>query len=674
MDRSSAARRRAPGTRWLRLGGAAVAVALLAALPGTTAAADPAPSTAYPGGTWAPPPATYGTSTDENHSVQMDDGAILKVDVTYPTDPATGTRLPGPFPVVLNQDPYTGSALVPARAVTGTTPNYYVQRGYIYVHLHQRGTGGPGETESEGYTDLAFGPRHGLDGVAIAYWAADPRNVPGSDGTVGLQGCSALGVIQLSTLAKLGELQRTDGRVWVPGPTIDDSGRWVPVTARSNPIKAAIPECFTHSEYFTQFTDNGVPTTQAAVSFLAPVAGVALFGLNTDNPSSGLVPTSWSIDTIMGGDYAYNRSFWQERDWLRNAADIGRTGVPVLLWVGYKESGFMSAQPLYAALQNFAAGRPVTAPMLPGQKTSPKYQVIIGDWSHGVGIDPGIELQWLDTWVRGDDTGLRSASGSLMLKELPSAATERWIGPGSYPISTAHQALYLDRGALPTDAGGLSRTKPIVGGADQLVWPAGPSLDYTSAAFDEDTTLLAPTAARFWVRTSTTNVQLYVELQDVAPDGSATPITHGSILGSRSQTAAVDAGRTWTAPNGLPMLPWLSLDDDRYLAPDTAVKLDVPLQPVTWRLRKDHRLRVLVGASAGARCAPTQNPTGSPVPTGCMLSLPVAQSLVGGVFQVLRDSAHPSLLNAALVPSDQLPTIASGPTGSSEGEAEPLGW
>jgi hypothetical protein len=66
-----------------------------------------AADSSYPGGKWTPPDATYDVSTDASLSVRASDGAILKLDVSYPTDPTTGNRLPGPFPVILNQDPYT---------------------------------------------------------------------------------------------------------------------------------------------------------------------------------------------------------------------------------------------------------------------------------------------------------------------------------------------------------------------------------------------------------------------------------------------------------------------------------------------------------------------------------------------------------------------------------------
>jgi predicted acyl esterase len=716
MVRSSAARRCASGNKWLRRGGVVLAASLFAVLAGVaaTAATAPAPAPAHPGGgtgtpgdaayggssddpnssvrasegtvradnppstypgggTWSPGDAKYGGSSDVNISVRVSDGTILKVDVTYPTDLTTGQRLPGPFPVVLNQDPYTGGATTLASQGGERPVTYFTQHGYIYVHLHQRGTAGPGPNGSQGAQDLSFGPRMGLDGVEVAYWAADPVNVPGTNGKIGLQGCSALGVIQLSTLAALGELEGKEApTVYVPGKNADLPGHTVAMDVKNVPIKAALPACFTHSEYLTQFTDNGVPTLQDAMAFVAPVAGLAIFGTDPANASSSLGPTFWSTDMLTSGDLGYNRDFWLRRDWLRRADDIGRTGVPTLMQVGFQESGFMSAQPLYAALQNYAAGKrglAMAGPMDPNQKPDPRYMAIIGNWGHGGGIDKGIELEWLDTWVRGDQTTkLHKARGSLMIQEIAGDGTVRWISSPTFPISTRYKALYLHSG------GTLSETQPAAADpADQIVWPAGSAATYKlTADATQDMNLLAPTTAELWVQSSSTNAQLYVELQDVAPDGTVTTITHGSLFASRRQT---DPGRSWTAPNGFPMQPYLNLNADVFPAANTAVKLDVPLQPVSWRVLKGHSLQLSVAPAAGSKCAPTQNPLASPVPTGCMYPAAVAQSLAGGVFQILHDSTHPSVLNAALVSDSEVPWATDvRPTPTSGTVTYPHSW
>ena len=657
---------------------AVLVAALLLAAP-VARAVQPAPAapSPYPGGTWSPPKASYGVSEDEGLHVKVSDGAELVVDVSYPTDLVSGLRAPGPFPVILNQDLYAGSypnqvqgtvgGIVPpaAKAPDG---QYFVNRGFIFVHLHDRGTGG-----SQGNQDAEMGPRIGLDGTEVAYWAADPNNVPGSNGSVGLEGCSALGFIQLPTLAALGAVMRQGGDVYVPGPTPDDPGTRVPANAKTSPIKAAIPACLAADLFREQFTDNGIPSPFTwTLSAAQPATEAALIGLSTSNPSDNTANSAQFVDMMAGGDSGYYRQFWRDRDSVRNAADVERTGAAVLMWPGWGESGFMAAQSMYSSLQSAAAGRLSYAPMEVGERLSPKYQFVIGNWGHGGGLDSGIELEWFQTWLQNEDTGMQASRSPMHYWEMVSSdATGRWINATTLPATESYTALYLDGG------GTLSSTAPKTAASDTLAWGAGPALTYDlTRPYAEDMTLIGPRALRLWISSSNTNAQLYAELEDVAPDGTTEAITHGSILASRGKT---DPERSWTAPNGLPMQPYLVLDQDRPIPAGQAVQLDVPLQAVTWRLQAGHTLQLKLATNGGATCAAdtTQRQGGAPVfnaPTGCVLSAPMARSLAGGVYQILHGPGQPSALNLPLVPSKSIPTAASGPTPTSAGIALPQDW
>jgi predicted acyl esterase len=625
----------------------------------------------YPGGrNWSPPAATYGVGVDRDLSVKVDDGTKLAVDVSYPTD-TTGTRLPGPFPVILNQDLYAGSYPTTLENATGTAAppgEYFAQRGFIFVHLHDRGTGG-----SQGVEDAEMGPRIGLDGAEIAYWAA--RHVPGSNGAVGLEGCSALGFIQLPTLAALGALQREGASVYVPGRTADDPGTSLRATAANNPIKAAIPACLAADLFREQFSDNGIPSSFTwTLSAAQPVTQAALIGLSTSDPSSNVANTGQFADMMAGGDYGYYRQFWRDRDSVRNAPDVARTGAAILMWPGWGESGFMAAESMYSSLQNAFAGRPIAGPMTVGQKVTPRYQMLIGNWGHGGGLDNGIELEWFQTWMLGIDTGLQRTTTPMHMWEMaPSGVAGRWVNAASLPATENDTALYLDA------AGTLTSAPPASTGSDTMVWGAGPQLTYQlTKPFDSAMTLIGPRALRLWISSSNTNAQIYAELEDVAPGptGAVTAITHGSMLASRSQT---DPGRSWIARNGLPSQPYLTLDQDRYVTPGQPIELDIPLQEVTWRVEAGHTLQLKLAPNAGAACTvdTTSRQGGAPVfnaPVGCLLSAPMVQSLTGGTYQILHGPGQLSVLDLPLVPSDSIPTAASAATPTSGGVALPQNW
>jgi hypothetical protein len=86
---------------WLPLGTGVGLVALVAAA--LAPAAGAAPGT---GGAWQPNPPSYGASAPATVSVRMDDGTQISAEVVYPTNPATGARATGRFPVLLTQNPY----------------------------------------------------------------------------------------------------------------------------------------------------------------------------------------------------------------------------------------------------------------------------------------------------------------------------------------------------------------------------------------------------------------------------------------------------------------------------------------------------------------------------------------------------------------------------------------
>jgi hypothetical protein len=145
---------------WLPLCAGLGLVALVAAT--VTPVANAAPRQA---GSWQPEPATYGVSAATTVSVRMDDGVLISTEVVYPTDPATGARATGNFPVLLTQNPYgTG------RSDPTTAGDYFVRRGYVYVASAVRGTGASGGQASW------FGQRQGRDGAELvdSGWTAAP--------------------------------------------------------------------------------------------------------------------------------------------------------------------------------------------------------------------------------------------------------------------------------------------------------------------------------------------------------------------------------------------------------------------------------------------------------------------------------------------------------------------
>ncbi|MDD9935436.1 MAG: CocE/NonD family hydrolase [Myxococcales bacterium] len=544
------------------------------------------PRTPYPGGTWSVPDATHGITVEANVQIEMSDGVVLVGDVGYPTDLATGARAPGPFPVILTQNPY-------GPVFGAQYGELFVTHGYIYASVDVRGTSRSGG----GVHDL-FSPREADDGAELVEWAAQ---LDGSDGQVGLQGCSQLGINQLETATRLGP---------------------------DSPVKAMIPACASGDFYRDTVFDNGVPSITA--NFLVP-------------------------DSAMGDDTAYYRDYWQERDRAARAPAIAQADIPTLLWSGWHEPGALGSLDLYTVLQNVAAGRPANAPIEAGQEVSGKYQVILGDWGHGSGLDLGIELQWFDTWIKGIETGLATDTRTpLHFAEL--GGTERWINARCYPLVESYTPLHLSAG------GRLSSSADDDEAHDVLEWvpqelPEN-SIEYASEPFAEGAMLAGPLSARLQVSSSNTNAQLFLQVFDRAPDGTLAQIAFGSVIGTLRET---DPDKSWADDQGLPTRPFLKLEGEQPMTPGERTQLDVPLGPTVWSIEPGHAIVVRISTHPpGDSCLGVIAP-----PVGCYPTAPMRETLPGGIYDLHLGGEDGSVLSLPLLEHRSWPAVetAVSPTG-----------
>ena len=284
-------------------------------------------SSPFPGGIWTPGEAIYGSKLDTNIPVTMSDGAVLRVDVSYPTDLATGARAPGPFPVLLTQTPYLG--------VPSTAGDYFVQRGYLFVTASVRGT------RNSGGDFLFFSERDAEDGAELVQWVA--TRLQNSNGKVGLQGGSWAGLNQVYTAVAAGP---------------------------NSPIKALAPVCFGAEFYRETYFAGGIPTQTAQ---FPPLLG-ALVGNDHGATAFGVALAN---EVRAGGPRAYDGAFWQLRTPGNYAQQLVDLGIPTLIWSTHQDIYAESALSLYAYLQNAYARKPVYGPMGVRQKASGRYQVII---------------------------------------------------------------------------------------------------------------------------------------------------------------------------------------------------------------------------------------------------------------------------------------------------------
>jgi uncharacterized protein len=581
-----------------------------------------APASPWPGGVWQPGPAQYGVGQELNDSFRMPDGTVLAGDVKYPTDPATGQRAAGRFPVIVTMNPYFNMGI----STETSLPSYIVERGYIGVQVDVRGTG-----RSYGNYGM-FSPQSERDFVEVAEFLA--RHYPDANGTAALAGQSYLGTDVLAA-----------GQYIEPG----------------SPIKALFAASAGADWYREMAVPSEIPSTFSIG-----------YGALDQFRDGGYAP-GYSSDAVTGGPLTYDGSFWQSRAPINSAQEIAGIHMPTLMVSGEADFNAAMSLEMYTAIQNASVGRSIWAPMAPNQRADGNYQLI---WSTESDVGaPGYnytpyELEWFDTFLKGQRTGVADTSTPLHLYEWEA---DQFVDAADYPFTRSYTRYYLN-GSSTSQApyamnnGGLSTTPPAsTTGADAIKWappasaptPSNASniLDYTSEPFSNGALLAGPINARLYVSSTARNSMIVATLIDVAPDGTTTSVYHiwepdGVLLGT---ARSIDPRKSWYDSTGAPILAYhpFTIGTQEPVTPGQTVAMDVTLTPRMWAVLPGHRLRLQITTQAPTLLAPTQ---------------PQIHSLTGATFSIGRNSQNSSYLNLPVLPLNTFtPDTAyaqPGPAGS----------
>lgn len=632
---------------------------------------------------WTPDPARYGVGEQINQPIVMSDGTVLRGNVYYPTEPATGEPAPGPFPVVLTQTPYGKDKGIndPSLGATGMGKNpYLIERGYIQAIVDVRGTGA-----SEGAWSF-LQPVEANDSVPVIRWAA---NLPHSSGAVGLIGQSYSALNQLMAAGTAG---------------------------RNSPLKAILPIVPGDDLYRDILGTGGVPNPLLAAEYLAvnvpqsylnalqsALLGYAQ-GQSLDNLLQVLVEHGASLgvlpigDLLTGGPNAYDSTYWAARRPHDVLADIVANQVPAMIIGGWHDAFQRGTPLLYSGLQNAWRGRPTYAPMTPDQPVTSRYQLVQGPWFHSTvaveGVHPYLDvsklaLRWFDHWLKGRPTGITDTTTPLHSYDL---GADRWIDTTSYPFRGATPTrFYLGAGRSGTIAssndGTLTSAPPQAGGTDTVVWsnvphtctpsttqfvllgadqtPGSPlapnpcvtdarpvqlgpdAATYTSPPMTTATTIAGPIAAHIYATATTIDTQWVVRVDDVAPDGTSKPLTRGGLLGS---LRVLDESRTWRTADGTPTLPYhpYTAASAQPMLPGTLTPYDIEVFPTMATIAPGHRIRVTIGTDDAPALIPTITQT---------------LQLIGGVYQIHRSPVAASYVELPLAdPAALSPTCTDQTT------------
>jgi len=458
--------------------------------------------------------ASANSVVERSVDVPMRDGVKLRADLLRPAGQ-------GPFPTLVYRTPYDKEQ----EQREYSTFRHALERGYALVVQDVRG-----RYASEG--DFHPYAQEASDGYDTIEWAATQ---PWSNGAIGTFGLSYPGAVQ-----------------------------WLAAVEGPPHLKAMVPamtfasqEGFVHASGAFDMSWMGwvwneiAPDRRRRLHLAGPsTSDEAVSTWRTEGASMLSVLPLDHMDRLREVAPFYDEWLRHPPDdpwwnWLDLRPKYGRTQAAVLNLSGWYDEGYgdegaiLNYQGLVAARQGHASG----------------VALLLGPWAHGVEdtgsavagerhfadnakIDyDGTVLDWMDHYLRGVSNGV--GSGKPVRYYVMGA--DVWREATDWPPTAQRTAYYL-RQAAPQRAGALAPIRQGRGSSAFVSDPAHPvtntyndlgAHDYRALALREDlltfdsapvaadTEVTGPIEAKVFVSCTCRDLDLWVRLYDVAPDGTA---------------------------------------------------------------------------------------------------------------------------------------------------------
>ena len=547
------------------------------------------------------PPAHYAEQVTHTFYLPMRDGTKLAMRVTQPA--VGGKPAPGRFPVVWHH-----TLSVTQEAIDGTGPRAggframptLTQYGYVVVQVARRGNGQSFGT-MRGYHDR----NETQDAYEITEWLAAQ---PWSTGDVGLYGCSNTGDAAIQAL-----------------------------TVRPPHLKAVFSGCFSWHKYdamrrggiFAQWGTG--PTRTIAQDVAIPAVDgdeskILLAQAATEHQLAVPLFELWqSLPYRDSFSRQVQSRFWAEGSAQNYADAMRRSGAAVYIVGGWHDE--FRDQGLIAQAN------------LPGSR------IVIGPWLHC--YNDGFALveeahRFYDAALKGIDTGL-AAQAPIHYFTINAPAGHEWHASSVWPLAdTRMTPLYLASGGSLRDrmAAGPGTAFTVrydvpcpTAESISLFQPChapGAGASFTGQVLRVPIELTGSAVADMWISTTAPDANIFLYVEDVAPDGKVTVVTEGRLRASLRKTA--------TPPFAIPGdYPWHRdyAEDAAPLTPGEPARLRFDILPTSYIVPAGHRVQVTV---AGADFRERGRVEGRPPP----------------VIRILADAAHPSLVTLPIIPAARL--------------------
>lgn len=549
---------------------AAVALALSLLAAGAAAQPAPAPAPAAAAGLIPAaaassfghyqPPARFTQQVTQSFYLPMRDGTRLAVLVARPAQ--GGKPVDGRFPVIwhhsLSATQQPGDGVGPRTAGFVTMPNLTAQ-GYVVVQVARRGNGQSFGT-MRGYHDR----NEAQDAYELIEWLASQ---PWSNGKVGQYGCSNTGDAAMHAM-----------------------------TVASPHLKAVFAGCFSWNKYDAMrrggiFAQWGTGPTRTVEQDMAvqPVdgdAGKVLLRQAAEQHQRG-VPLFEVWKALPYRDSfspQLQSTFWSEGSASSYQPQLRRSGAALYVVGGWRDE--LRDQGLIA------------------QMNVPGTRILIGDWLHCMNDGFALAeeaLRFFDRHLKGIDTGIDAQDPIhyFVVGANEWRSARQWPLPQAVQVPFALGARGLNQGDLPAQA--LSQSFAVdytvsckEGGSGATVQPchlAGQGLSLAGKPLAAPVEVTGHALADLWIAADTPDANVFLYLEDLAPDGSVRVITEGRL---KAKLRKLDR-----APWALPGLPWhrAFAEDAQSLQPGVPVLLQFDLLPTSYTFAKGHRIQFTLTGS-----------------------------------------------------------------------------
>ena len=514
----------------------------------------------------------HGLIVERDIDVPVRDGTRLKADLFRPDGP-------GHFPVLISAGPYQKGKVWTPPADLEEEPNSYmnwetvnptwwVPRGYVALRIDARGTGkSPGQT-------FPYSRQEMLDLHDAIEWAAAQ---PWANGRVATMGVSYFAQMQ-----------------------------WWVANLRPPSLKAMIPWEGRADHYRDAAYHGGI------------------FGL-------GFLTTWYTTHMahhLLGRNYPDNPDVFQANFlhfMMKNSLDNGA--------FAYMQADWDRLEIPFLAAGNWSGGmgqhlRGATEGFMRAATPHKKLRLHGGTHYHPFYSEDGRrdQLRFLDHWLKDIDNGVMeeppvkiwvregAGRGFWRLEEEWPIARTRWtkmhfdlaspdddgyarLVPDAVPDTST--ATYDSSGSTKAGRASASSTSLAAGSLVRT------GLSLRTAPFPEDTEVTGPIAARVWVSSSSEDLDLFLTIRNIDPDGrdvfeigqqgQEVPVTKGWLRASHRELDP-DLTRPWR--------PYHKHQRRLHLTPGEPVALDVEVWPTSMLFRKGHSLQLDVQPRDGLGVGP----------------------------------------------------------------------